>query len=64
MNGTIGGLISQRNKVFQSGNMTLYKPLRNKVISEIKNAKKNFYTKNNKGLKKMQPGKWHKNIKT
>ena len=63
MNSIIGGLISQRNKAFQSGNMTLYRPLRNKVISEIKNAKKNFYAKNVEGLKKMQHGKWHKNIR-
>ena len=63
MNGTIRRLISQRNKAFQSGNMTLYRPLRNKVIYEIKDAKKNFYAKNVEGLKKMEPGKWHKNIR-
>ena len=57
MNGTIRRLTSQRNKAFQSGNMTLYRPLRNK------DAKKNVYAKNVEGLKKMQPGKWHKNIR-
>ena len=63
MNGTIRRLISQRNKAFQSGNMALYKPLRNKVIYEIKDAKKDFYAKNVEGPKKMQPGKWYKNIR-
>ena len=61
MNCTIHRLISQRNKAFQSGNMTLYRSFRNKVIYEIKEAKKNFYAKNVEGLKKMESGKWHKN---
>ena len=40
INGTIRRHISERNKAFQASNMTLYKPLRNKVIYEIKQAKR------------------------
>lgn len=63
INGTIRRLISERNCAFKSGNMLRYKPLRNRVIYEIKQAKRNFYAKNVEVLKKMQPGKWHKNIR-
>ena len=63
INGTIRRLILQRNNAYRSGNMNAYKPLRNRVIYEIKQAKRNFYAKNVEVLNKMQPGKWHKNIR-
>ena len=63
MNGTVRRLIDQRNSAYRSGNMMLYRPLRNKVTFEINQAKQNFYSKNVEGLKKTQPGKWHKSIR-
>lgn len=63
MNDRIRRLIDQRQRAYKSGNITLWKEIRNKVCGKIKHAKKKFYAENVEGLKKSQPSRWHKNIR-
>ena len=56
-------LINQRNHAHRTGNTDLYRPLRNKVIREIKFAKSNFYPNKLQELKTTDQSKWYGKIK-
>ena len=63
MTDRIKRLMEERNRSFHTGNTTLYKSLRNKVIREIKTAKKQYYPTKLHHLKQTNVSQWFNKIK-
>jgi len=55
----IKSAIRKRQKAFHTGNMALYRKMRNQVIRLCAKAKKRHYVSRVKSLKKDNPAKWH-----
>ncbi len=56
-------LIRKRQKAFASGNVHEWRTLRNKVKREVEKAKQSYYTSRIRNLQKVEPRKWHSEIK-
>ena len=59
----IKNLIDQRQRAFAQGDTENWAKLRNQVIREIKKAKINHNTKKVRKLQKLNPGRWHKEVR-
>ena len=64
INKKIKALIHSRQEAFSSGNVTVYKKLRNKVKREIEKSKVNYYANRVCNLQTIEPRKWHQEIRT
>lgn len=60
----IKSLIKQRQSAFAAGKSARWRQLRNKIARCISSAKQKFYADRVQGLKKSNPAKWHKNLKS
>ncbi len=59
----IKDIMKQRQSAFASGNIAVYRKLRNKVQREIKKAKVNFYANRVRSLQATDPRKWYQQVK-
>ena len=59
INNKIKALIHSRQQGFSSGNITVYKKLRNQVKREIEKSKVNYYADRVRNLQTIEPRKWH-----
>ena len=59
----IKNLIDQRQRAFAQGDAENWEKLRNQVIREIKKAKINHNTNKVRKLQKLDPGRWHKEVR-
>ena len=59
----IKNLIDQRQRAFAQGDTENWAKLRNQVIREIKKAKINHNTDKVRKLQKLDPGRWHKEVR-
>ena len=64
INKKIKVLIHSRQQAFSSGNVTVYKKLRNQVKREIEKCKVNYYADRVRNLQTIEPRKWHQEIRT
>ena len=64
INKKIKVLIHSRRQAFSSGNVTVYKKLRNQVKREIEKGKVNYYADRVRNLQTIEPRKWHQEICT
>ena len=62
LTGKIKKLIDKRNKAFKSGNFTLFKTLRNTIVSKIRLAKRKFYENKISPTYSQNPKVWWRNI--
>ena len=65
MTDRVKSLIAQRQKAFALGDRATRVVLRNKVIREVKKAKRSYTPKKIRKLQKLNPGlgKWHKEVR-
>ena len=63
MTDRVKSLIPQRQKAFALGDRATRVVLRNKVIREIRKAKRSYTSKKIRKLQKSNPGKWHKEVR-
>ena len=61
--GRIKGMMHNRDKAYQRGQVERFKYLRNKIVSEIRKEKNKFYDKRIKPLNNSNPKLWWKQIK-
>ena len=62
LTGEIKKLIDERNKAFESGNVTLFKAFRNLIVSKIRLAKRKFYENTISPTYSQNPNVWWRNI--